>query len=135
MYSREYSELVIEHFANPRRCAAMSDADGQGIAVSPGCGDRVWIYIRMAGELISDISFQACGCPSVIACASMLTDMACGKHLDDAAQILDEHLAQALELPEHRKECSAIAAVALHEAIYDYVFRHKERKAHSGEER
>lgn len=129
MFEHVYSEGVLEHFANPRRCRAMPDADGRGVVVSPGCGDTVWVYIRVADEHISDISFQACGCPSAIACASALTEMALGMHVDEAAQISREHLAQALDLPEDRKECSAIAASALHDAIYDYVFRHRERKA------
>jgi nitrogen fixation NifU-like protein len=107
----------------------MLDADGRGVVVSPGCGDKVWVYIRVAGEYISDISFQACGCPSTIACASILTEMALGKHVDEAAQISKEQLAQALDLPENKKECSAIAASALHEAIYSFVFGHRERKA------
>jgi nitrogen fixation NifU-like protein len=126
--------MLVEHFANPRRCRAMPDAEGKAVVVSPGCGDTVWLYIKVAGERVSDISFQAYGCPSVIACASLLMEMALGMHVDEAAQILDEHLAQALDLPEGRKECSAIAARALHEAIYDYVFGHRERKARSGEE-
>ena len=107
----------------------MPGADGMGVVVSPGCGDRIWVYIRVTDEHISDISFQACGCPSAIACASVLMEIAFGMHVDKAADISREHLAQALDLPEGRKECSAIAASALHEAIYDYVFRHRERKA------
>jgi nitrogen fixation NifU-like protein len=129
MEGHGYSREVLDHFANPRRCRAMPDADGRGVVVSPGCGDTVWMYIRVTEEHISDISFQAYGCPSAIACASALTEMALGKHVDEAAQILNEHIAQALDLPQERKECSAIAASALHEAIYDYVFGLRERKA------
>ena len=117
MPAQVYNRLVIEHFANPRRCRAMPGADGKGFSVSPGCWDKVWLYIKVTGEKISDISFQAYGCPSVIACASMLSEMALGVHLDRAAEILDEHVAQALDLPDDKWECSAIAAGALHEAI------------------
>ncbi len=129
MGNHGYSEMLLEHFANPRRCRAMPDADGVGVIVSPGCGDRVWVYIRVEGERISDISFQACGCPSAIACASVVMELALGKHVDDAAEISMEQLAEMLDLSEDRKECSAIAASALHEAIYDYVFGLRERKA------
>jgi nitrogen fixation NifU-like protein len=124
-----YSEMLLKHFANPRMCRAMPDADGRGMIVSPGCGDRVWVNIKVEGEHISNISFQAYGCPSAIACASVVMELAIGKHVDDAAQISRGQLAEMLDLPEDRKECSAIAASALHEAIYDYVFGHRERKA------
>ena len=126
-----YSKKVIEHFSNPRRCRCMPDADGRGIAVAPGCGDTIWIYIKVKGLHIADSSFQAHGCPCAIACASLLTGLALGKHVDDAAEILDEHLALKLDMLEDKKDCSAIAASALHEAIYDYVFRYEERKAGS----
>lgn len=132
MHNSGYSEKVIEHFTSPRRCRSMMDADGKGIAVAPGCGDTVWIYIKVTDQHISDIAFQAYGCPYAIACASMLTDLAFGRHVDEAAEILDEHVAEALDLPENKRECSAIAATALHEAIYGYVFRRTERKARSG---
>ena len=119
-----YGEKLIEHFSNPRNCRIMQGSDGFGKFVSPGCGDSVWIYLKISGEHVSNITFQAFGCPSAIACGSMLTELVLGKHLDDAAQILDEHIISALGgLPEGREECSAIAARALHEAIYDYVFK------------
>ena len=130
-----YSRKVIEHFTNPRSCRVMMNCDAKGIVVSPGCGDTIWIFIRVTGEHISDISFQACGCPTAIACASVLTEMAAGKHVDKAAEIRDEHVAEALDLPPDKIECSAIAASALHEAIYDYVYRYREREAVSGTER
>ena len=110
----------------------MADASGRGIVVAPGCEDTVWIYIKVKEQQIEDISFQARGCPSAIACASLLTDLAIGKHVDDAAEILDEELARKLDMPEEAKHCSAIAASALHEAIYNYVFRQEVREAGSG---
>ena len=110
----------------------MQNPDGTGKVVSPGCGDTIYVYIRVADEIISDISFQAQGCPSAIACASMLAELALGKHVDEAADILDEHIAQALGLPPEKAECSAIAATALHEAIYNYVLQHAERKREHG---
>ena len=119
-----YGKKVIEHFSNPKGCRKMKNPHGIGKYISPGCGDTVWIYIKVNNECISDISFQARGCPSAIACASILTEMVLGKHVDDAALIIDEHIVSALGgLPRGKEECSAIAARALHEAIYDYVFR------------
>ncbi len=133
MIDESYNEKVIDHFSNPRRCFAMAAPHGTGVVTVPGCGDKVWIYIAVENECISDISFQAYGCPSAIACASMLTEMAQGNHVDEAAQILDEHVVDELGgLPEGKAHCSAIAARALHEAIMDYVVRGIERKAGSG---
>ena len=122
-----YPVKVIEHFKNPSMCGKMENPDGAGKAVSPGCQDTVWIYIAVNNEHISNISFQAYGCPSAIASASMVTVLALGKHIDQAAQIYEENVAQKLALFESKRECSTIAVRALHEAIYSYVFSNRER--------
>ena len=62
-----------------------------------------------------------------MACASMVAKMAHGMHVDQAEQINEENVVQDVALPEGKRECSAIAVSALHEAIYSYVFSSRER--------
>jgi len=73
---------------------------------------------------LSDIKYKVFGCPAAIACCSMMTELAMGKHLDDAGELTDEQVADALGgLPAYKYHCSNLAASALHKAIMDYIFK------------
>jgi nitrogen fixation NifU-like protein len=125
----EYSELVIEHFQNPRNVGVIEDADGVGKMGSPVCGDLMEIYIKVNNSHISDIKFRTFGCGAAIASGSMASEMIKGKSLAEAEALTDGDVAQALGgLPEKKMHCSNLAASTLHEAIEDYRNRHNEGK-------
>ncbi len=125
----EYSELVIEHFQNPRNVGVIEDADGVGKMGSPVCGDLMEIYIRVDNNHISDIKFRTFGCGAAIASGSMASEMIKGKSLAEAEALTDEDVAQALGgLPEKKMHCSNLAASTLHKAIEDYRHKHDEDK-------
>jgi nitrogen fixation NifU-like protein len=121
----EYSELVIEHFQNPRNVGVIEDADGVGKMGNPVCGDLMEIYIEVNNNHITDIKFRTFGCGAAIASGSMASDMIKGKSLAEAEALTDEDVAQALGgLPEKKMHCSNLAASTLHEAIEDYRNKH-----------
>jgi nitrogen fixation NifU-like protein len=121
----EYSELVIEHFQNPRNVGAIEDADGVGKMGSPVCGDLMEIYIKVDNNHIADIKFRTFGCGAAIASGSMASEMIKGKSLPEAEALTDEDVAQALGgLPEKKMHCSNLAASTLHKAIEDYRNKH-----------
>jgi nitrogen fixation NifU-like protein len=125
----EYSELVIEHFQNPRNVGSIEDADGVGKMGSPVCGDLMEIYIKVDNNHISDIKFRTFGCGAAIASGSMASEMIKGKTLAEAEALTDEDVAKALGgLPEKKMHCSNLAASTLHEAIEDYRNKHNEGK-------
>jgi len=125
----EYSELVIEHFQNPRNVGAIEDADGVGKMGSPVCGDLMEIYIKVNNSHITDIKFRTFGCGAAIASGSMASEMIKGKSLAEAEALTDEDVAQALGgLPEKKMHCSNLAASTLHKAIEDYRNKHNEGK-------
>ena len=118
----DYSEKVMDHFANPRNCRKMEDANGVGTVGNPTCGDLMTIYIKVNDdEIIEDISFQTFGCGAAIATSSMITEIAVGKTIDEALQISRNDVAEELDgLPPIKMHCSNLAADALTEAIKDY---------------
>jgi len=125
----EYSELVIEHFQNPRNVGIIEDADGVGKMGSPVCGDLMEIYIRVDNNHISDIKFRTFGCGAAIASGSMASEIIKGKSLAEAETLTDEDVAKALGgLPEKKMHCSNLAASTLHKAIEDYRHKHDEDK-------
>ena len=126
----EYSPIVLDHFERPRNVGELADADGIGTAGDAGCGDTMTIWIRVRDDVIEDISFKCKGCPAAIACGSMTTELARGKHLDDAAEIADETIAEALGgLSPEKRHCSNLGAAALTNAFWDYIVRWVEGQA------
>jgi len=118
----DYSEKVLDHFANPRNIGEISDADGVGTVGNPTCGDMTTVYIRVKDGRITDITFKTFGCAAAIATASMTTELALGKTLDEALAIGRNDVADALDgLPPVKMHCSNLAADALHAAIEEYL--------------
>jgi len=116
-----YSKKVMEHFMNPRNVGVIENPDGYGKVGNPVCGDVMEIFIKVKDDIITDIKFRTFGCGSAIATSSMVTELAKGKHVDEAMKITRSDVATELEgLPAQKMHCSNLAADALHEAIKDY---------------
>ncbi|MDH4139178.1 MAG: Fe-S cluster assembly scaffold protein NifU [Coriobacteriia bacterium] len=116
-----YSPKVMEHFNNPRNVGVVENADGVGEVGNPVCGDVMKISIRVAEDRIADIRFQTLGCGAAIATSSIITEMARGMSLEEAAGITKKDIADALDgLPPQKMHCSVLAADGLRAAIEDY---------------
>ncbi|MCK4339736.1 MAG: iron-sulfur cluster assembly scaffold protein, partial [Candidatus Cloacimonetes bacterium] len=117
------SEKVIEHFQNPHNVGKMDNPDASATEGSPACGDQLSVYLKVDPQSheISDIKFQSYGCASNIATASIITDMAIGKTIEDAKKITWKQAADALGgLPPIKMHCSVLAVDALRSAIKEY---------------
>ncbi len=122
----QYTEMVKDHFFNPRNVGEIKDADGVGTVGNPICGDVMTIYIKVKDEIIIDIKFKTFGCAAAVATSSILTEMAKGKMIDDAFNITRDDVANKLGgLPSIKLHCSNLAADALREAIKDYRKKNK----------
>ena len=118
-----YSEKVIEHFTNPKNVGEIENPDGLGKVGNPTCGDLMWLYLDINDQdIIQDIKFKTFGCAAAIATSSMVTEMAIGKHIQEAYKLTRKDVAQGLDgLPPVKLHCSNLAADALHDAIEDYM--------------
>lgn len=120
-----YSELVLEHFANPRNVGEIADPDGVGLEGNPVCGDLMKITIKVKDGRIEDIKFRTFGCGAAIATSSMATELVKGKGLEEAEGLTNRAIAEALGgLPPIKLHCSVLAADALRKAIQDYRTKH-----------
>jgi nitrogen fixation NifU-like protein len=116
-----YSEKVMEHFKNPRNVGEIENASGVGEVGNPACGDIMKLYILVEDNKIADIKFKTFGCGAAIATSSMVTELVKGKSLDEALQVSNQTVAEALDgLPPVKMHCSVLAEEALHSAINDY---------------
>ncbi len=117
----QYSEIVMDHFMNPRNVGDLEDPDGIGEIGNPSCGDIMRMVIKVKDNRIEDIRFKTFGCGAAIAVSSMVTEMAKGKTLEEAARISRDDVARALGgLPPKKLHCSNLGTDALKAAINDY---------------
>ena len=122
-----YSEIVMEHFKNPRNVGRIDDPDAKSVEGSPACGDMVAVYLKVDEETqtIADIKFESYGCASNIATGSIITELAKGKTLKEAKAITWKEASDALGgLPPIKTHCSVLAVDGLRAAIQNYEERH-----------
>ncbi|HBR32723.1 MAG: Fe-S cluster assembly scaffold protein NifU [Eubacteriales bacterium] len=119
-----YSDLVMEHFKNPRNVGKIDDADGIGEVGNAKCGDIMKMYIKVKDDIITDVKFNTYGCASAIATSSIATEMIKGKPLDEALKLTNKAVVEALDgLPAVKVHCSVLAEQAIKAAIADYYKR------------
>lgn len=128
-----YSELVMRHFTDPSNVGVIEDADGVGKIGNPMCGDVMEMFIKVKDNRIEDVKFRTFGCGAAIATSSIATEMIKGKSLDEAVQLSNKAVAEALGgLPAQKMHCSNLAADAVRAAIEDYRSRQKEKNGGQG---
>jgi nitrogen fixation NifU-like protein len=116
-----YSEQVMEHFRNPRNVGFIEDADGVGKVGNPVCGDIMELTIKVEDNRITDAKFRTFGCGAAIATSSIVTDLVKGKTVEEALEISNKAVVEALGgLPPVKMHCSVLAEQALKSAIEDY---------------
>ncbi|MCF6148591.1 MAG: Fe-S cluster assembly scaffold protein NifU [Candidatus Kuenenia sp.] len=136
----QYSEKVMDHFANPRNVGEIPEADGVGEVGNPACGDIMKMSIKVKDNVIVDAKFKTFGCGAAIATSSISTEMIIGKTLDEALHLTNKAVAEALGgLPPAKMHCSVLAEEAIEAAIDDYLKKTtgkglEKKKAHAHEE-
>lgn len=119
-----YSETVMDHFRHPRNVGVIEDADGVGEVGNAKCGDIMKIYLKIDGDVVTDVKFETFGCGSAIASSSMATEMIKGKPVAEAMELTNKAVAEALDgLPAHKLHCSVLAEEAIKKALEDYYRR------------
>ncbi|MBE7056394.1 MAG: Fe-S cluster assembly scaffold protein NifU [Ruminococcaceae bacterium] len=118
----EYSEKVMDHFMNPRNVGKIEDADGVGEVGNAKCGDIMKMYIKVENNILVDVKFNTFGCASAIATSSMATELIKGKTVEEALELTNKAVAEALDgLPPVKMHCSVLAEEAIKAAIEDYM--------------
>ena len=115
-----YSEKVIERWLNPRNLGKIRNADGFA-KIKGTCGDTMQISFKIKDGRLSKIKFMTDGCASSIAAGSMATELAQGKKIEEAAEISQQMILEALKgLPEESVHCALLASNTLKEAVKNY---------------
>ena len=126
-----YNEVVIDHFMHPRNVGELTEAetDGFGLMGDPSCGDQMKLWIAVRDDRIARIAFKSFGCPGAIATSSMLTALGEGRTLEEARNITDDDVVEALGgIPQHKRHCSLLGVCALQAALDDWERRGRDKE-------
>ena len=117
-----YSEKVMDHFSSPRNVGEIADASGVGEVGNAKCGDIMKIYLQIEDNIIKDVKFKTFGCGAAIATSSIATEMIKGKTVEEALELTNKAVIEALDgLPPAKIHCSVLAEEAVKAAIEDYM--------------
>ena len=126
-----YSDKVLDHYENPRNVGTFDPNDksvGTGMVGAPACGDVMRLQIKVNDDgIIEDAKFKTYGCGSAIASSSLLTQWVKGKNLEQASEIKNTDIAEALALPPVKIHCSVLAEDAIRSAIENYKMNNGEK--------
>ena len=113
-----YSERLRDHYANPRNTGSVAEPSGKAMVKSPFDSDTVLVTLRIENGVVADAKFKCMGCAVAIACSSMATEMVIGKPVEEAYQVSEQAVADALGgIPEYKMRCSNLAPTAIRQAI------------------
>ncbi len=116
-----YTEKVMDHFMNPRNAGEMENPSGVGEVGNAKCGDIMKVYLDIENDIIRDVKFMTFGCGAAIATSSMATELIKGKHIDEAMELTNKAVVEALDgLPAVKIHCSVLAEEAVQAALRDY---------------
>jgi len=117
-----YTEKVMEHFSSPKNMGEIEQASGIGQVGNAKCGDIMRISLQIDNGIITDAKFKTFGCGAAVATSSMATELIIGKTVQEAAQITNHAVMEALDgLPPEKVHCSCLAEEAIHSALADYA--------------
>lgn len=119
----EYSEKVMDHFTNPRNVGEIENPSGVGTVGNAKCGDIMRMYIDVdENGIITEAKFKTFGCGAAVATSSMATELVKGKTIQEALEVTNRAVMEALGgLPPVKVHCSLLAEEAIHAALWDYA--------------
>jgi nitrogen fixation NifU-like protein len=110
-----YQEVILDHNRRPRNFHVLDDASHSAEGFNPLCGDRLTLYLKLAGGIVEDVSFEGGGCAISKASASMMTDAIKGKSVAEANALFERFHHMVTTPPEEPVEdlgkLSALAGV------------------------
>ena len=118
-----YTEKVMDHFMHPRNVGEIDNASGVGTVGNAKCGDIMRIFLDIdENQVVRDAKFKTIGCGAAIATSSMATEMIIGKSVQEALEVTNKAVMEALGgLPPVKVHCSLLAEQAVHAALWDYA--------------
>ena len=85
-----YRQVILDHYKHPRNRGEFEDETITVELNNPSCGDRIFLQIKLDGDVIEDVKFTGEGCSISIASASMMTQSIKGKTMAEALEMSEQ---------------------------------------------
>lgn len=121
MSNTAFSEVAADHASRPRNHGPLTAHDGHARVTGP-CGDTMEVWLTIADDEVTEVSFDTDGCGSSLACGSMATCLTHGRSVDRAQTLSQQEILRALGgLPEESEHCALLASLTVRAALRDYL--------------
>lgn len=118
----QYSDVILEHFLNPKNVGPLLDADGVGEVGAAAFGDVMRLSLKIQDNRILDARFQTFGCGTAIATSSITTELLKGRTVEEALRFTNQDVINALGgMPPEKLHCSTLAEEAVKAALNNYL--------------
>ena len=84
-----YQQVILDHNKNPRNFHVIENADVKAEGYNPLCGDHIYVYLNLDGNIVKDVSFNGSGCAISKASASVMTTIVKGKTKEEAIEVFN----------------------------------------------
>jgi nitrogen fixation NifU-like protein len=122
--SELYQNVILEHNRSPRNYRGMPDANATAEGHNPLCGDQITIWLRLDGDVISDVSFQGAGCAISKASASLMTAAVKGTTRQEAVALF-EHFHRLVTGSLSAEEAETLGKLAVFSGVSEFPIRVK----------
>jgi len=121
---KQYSEVAIDHWQNPRNFKRIENPDAYA-KVTGSCGDSMEMFLQMKDDTVSECGFQTDGCGTTIICGSVVTELTKKMSITQALPLVsaDRILEILGGLPDPDVHCAQLAAETMRKALADYLSR------------
>jgi nitrogen fixation NifU-like protein len=85
-----YREVILDHNRDPRNFGELVDANRVVEGVNPLCGDKITLYVKLAGDVVEDLHFKGTGCAISVASSSLMTERVKGRSIAASLELFDK---------------------------------------------
>ncbi len=86
-----YQTIILDHYREKHH-AGLRAGDVEVHHVNPSCGDELTLRVKVDGDTVTDISYDAEGCSISQASTSVMTDLLIGGSVEHALDLHDRFL-------------------------------------------
>ncbi len=123
--SELYQEVILDHNKNPRNFRKCETCNHESEGFNPLCGDHIWVYLDLEGDVIKDVSFQGNGCAISKSSASMMTSLVKGKTKQEAEKMFNQFHDVVTSKIGSDQDLEGLGKLAVFAGVRDYPARVK----------
>lgn len=120
-----YQATILDHNRKPRNFRTIEAPDRYANGHNPICGDKLVVFLALDGNRVTDVAFQGIGCAISVASASLMTDYARGKTLDEIELEFERFHQMVTSSPNSPLDTQGLGKLAVFSGVREFPMRVK----------